>query len=478
MTKLLAILKKAIDNNVLIIVCSCILFLLVELPILTNSRPLTCDEAWYSNSAYNFSQEHWIQNTTVGVGGDANFIYPFIQGILFLIFGYSIFLARFASVLAGLFSILVLFKILKQLNIPNNATLFGLFALIAIPNYHSAFRYARPESWAILFVLLSLLFFIKYLKLYSIKNSLLSGLFCALGFLTHPFTLSVSFAIGILLLFNSFKNKKIIPIIAFTLPLIISAVVFFINDRFFLGNSLDVILARVNSTASTGFLNSIGNNLKIIFDYYILDKNVIYFIPLFFLLLAGLFMKKVNHLAFISSLMGSLAFCFSLLFFSSYGFEILIIYIFIFSIVNIVFIANTPQSKPLIIAISIYLAIMLSANIFYDIKKYEPVNSSLEKELQTIIPKNARVLGPIAFWMFVPQTQYKSTAYILYHKSDITKLTSEFEYFLLFSEDKNNIYKEVFDANQIFKQFSGSKLIYELNTKNYGKVELYSIKTE
>jgi len=215
-SKLLHILNKALNNDVFIIVFSCFLFLMTEIPILTNSRPIMCDEAWYSNPAYNFSQGEWIHNTNVGSGGDANFLFPFIQGIMFTIFGYSIFLARFASVLAGLISIVILFKILKQLKLSNNAVIFGVFALVTIPIYHSVFRYARPESWAILFVLLSLLFFIKYIHSFYNKSILITGIFCALGFLTHPFTFSVSFAIGLMLFIHSAKNKKISPIILFT----------------------------------------------------------------------------------------------------------------------------------------------------------------------------------------------------------------------------------------------------------------------
>lgn len=475
-SRLLTILNEALNNDIFIIVISCTLFLIIEIPILTNSRPIMCDEAWYSNPAYNFSQGQWIHNTNVGSGGDVNFVFPLIQGILFSIFGYSIFLARFTSVLAGLLSIVVLFKILKQLKLPNNSAVFGVFALIAIPIYHSIFRYARPESWAILFMLLSLLFFIKYIHSFSNKRILLAGIFCALGFLTHPFTLSVSFAIGLILFIHSLKNKRIMPLIVFTIPVIISTAIFFLNYIFLNGTTkLFMVFGRVNAI-NAGYLNNIGNNLKVILSYYILNKNAIYFIPLFFLLLSGLFMKKKNRLAFQSSLMGSLVFCLSLVFFTSGGFEMLIYYVFIFSILNIAFIVNTKTSKSILVIISSYLILMFFANIYYDLKKYENVNSSLEKEFQIIIPENAKVIGPTAFWMFIPKTQFKSTGYRWDHVIELKQLPLEFEYFLLFSEDKNNIYQDVYNINQTFKQFSGSRLIYETYSKNYGKIELYSLK--
>jgi hypothetical protein len=477
-SKLISILNKALSNNVFIIVISCALFLMIEIPILTNSRPIFCDEAWYSNPAYNFSQGQGIHNTNVGSGGDMNFVFPFIQGILFAIFGYSIFLARFASVLAGLFSIVVLYKILKQLELPNKAAVFGLIALIVIPVYHSIFRYARPESWAILFVLFSLLFFIKYIYTFSNKNILYTGIFCALGFLTHPFTLSVLLAIGLMLFIHSLKNKRIIPLIIFTIPVIISIAIFILNSIYLLdGTKLYTGFGRVN-TIDAGYLNRIGNNLKVIFSHYFMHKHAIYFIPLILLLLLGLFLKKKNRLVFYSSLMGSLVFCISIILFKNDVLEKLMFYVLVFSILNFALLINTKISKYILIAISAYLILMLFANIYYDIKKYEPVNSLLEKKLQIIILENARVMGPLEFWMFIPKTQFKSTYYRWQHVIDFKRLPSEFEYFLLFSKDGNNIYQNVHDINQIFKQCPGSKLIYETYSKNYGKIELYSLKNQ
>ncbi len=474
-SKLLANINKVLSNNWFIIVSGCILLLLIEMPILTNGRPIFCDEAWYSNPAYNFSQGYWIHNTNVGSGGDTNFIFPFVQGILFAVFGYSIFIARFASVLAGLFSIVVLFKLLKQLKIPNNAAIFSVFALIAIPVYHSVFRYARPEAWAILFVLLSLFFFTKYIYSFSLKSILLAGIFCGLGFLTHPFTLSVSFAIGLILFIHSLKKKRVIPLIVFTIPVIISLSIFFINYVLLLGYSKPLIVFERVNTIKIGYLTRILINLEIIFSSYIMDKNIIFFVPLLFLLLFGLFVKKTNNLAFYSSLMGSLVFCIGLLFFSSGGFEMLLFYVLIFSILNIAFIVNTITSKFILVTISTYLVLMLLANIYYDLKKYEPLNSALEKKLQSIVPENAKVMGPTEFWMFLPGTQYKSTGYRWRRNIDLKRMPSEFEYFILFSKDDNNIYQNVYNINQAFKQYSGSKLIYETYSKNYGKIELYSL---
>jgi len=457
---------------------SCVLFLLIAIPILTDSRPIMADESWYSNPAYNFSQGNGLINTNVGSGGNLNFAFPIIQGILFTLFGYSIFMARFASVLAGLFSILVLFKLLKHLKVPNRAIIFSLFALIAIPVYHSVFRYARPESWAILFVLLSLFFFIKHMQTLSNKCILLAGIFCGLGFLTHPFTLSVSFAIGLILIIQFVKKKRIIPLVAFSIPLIVSYAIFHLNSIYLIGYTKPYRgFGRIN-TLDTHYWDRIGLNLKVIFNSYIMDKNIIFFAPLVLLLLIGLFSMKKNRLAFQSSLLGCLVFCISLVFFSSGGFEMIMYYVFIFSILNIAFLVNTLTSKSILVAISAYLMLMLSANIFYNLKKYDPVNSSLENELQIIIPKNAKVMGPTEFWMFVPKTQFKSTGFRWRGKFDIKQLPSKIDYFLMFSKDKSNIHKKYFDIACAIMEYPGSKLVYASDSKNYGKIELYSIKDQ
>jgi hypothetical protein len=474
-SKLFDIFKKALKKDIYIIGISCALLLLIEIPLLTNSRPITSDEPWYTNPAYNFSQGQLIHNTNVGSGGDSNFIFPLIQGILFAIFGYSIFLARFASVLAGLLAIVTLFKILKQLALTDKAVAFGLFALIAIPIYHSAFRYARPESWALLFVLLSLLFFLKHIQVSSNKSIFLAGVFCALGFLTHPFTLSISLAIGIVVFIRFLKNKRVLPLIAFTIPFIVSAAIFILNFFYLLGHSRTyVLLKRVNSITSDNFAG-IGKNVRLILNSYILDKNAIYFLPLLFLLLAGLFLKKNNHLAFYSSLMGCFVFCTSLVLFSSSGFDMLIPYVLIFSILNIAFIINNNRSRFILIALSSYLIVLLGANIYYDVNKYEPANSLLAKELAVIVPENAKIIGPIEFWMFLPKTRFKATIYRWAQEVDFVQLPLEFDYYLLFSKDRHNKNKYINKINKTLRQYTGAKLVYTTYSKNYGKIELFTL---
>lgn len=467
--------KKALSHDVLVIVIGCALFLAIEIPALTDGRPIMADEAWYSNPAYNFSQGNGLVNTNVGSGGNLNFVFPLIQGILFIIFGYSIFMARFASVLAGVFSIFVLFKLLKQLKLPNSAIIFSLWALVVVPAYHSIFRYARPESWAILFVLLTLYFFIKHIHSPSNLHVLMAGIFCGLGFLTHPFTLCVSFAMGLTLCVQSIKKKSIMPIIAFSIPLIVSYALFYFNSVYFLGLTKAYTgYERVNSI-DAHYWQRVGSNMKVIFSSFIMDKNVIYFVPMVLILLSGLFLKKNNRLAFQSSVLGCLVFAIALAFFSSGGFEMIIYYVFIFSILNIAFLANTITSKSILVSISAYLMLLLSANIYYNLKKYEPVNSALEKKLQAIIPTNAKVMGPTEFWMFVPKTQFKSTGFRWRGKFDIRQLPTKIDYFVMFSADKSYNHKRYSDIACAIKEYSGSKLVYASDSKNYGKIELYSI---
>ncbi len=470
-------LKRALKKDICIICIGCALLLLLELPLLTDSRPITSDEPWYTNPAFNFSQGQRIQNTNVGSGGDSNFMFPLIQGILFAIFGYSIFLARFASVLAGLLSIVTLFKILKQVGLPNKAVAFGLFALIAIPIYHSAFRFARPEGWALLFVLLSLLFLIKHIQDSSVKSIFLAGSFCALGFLTHPFTLSVSLAIGLVVAIRFLKNKRVLPPIAFAIPFIASAAIFIFNFFYLLGHSRTYVLIKRVNSINIDFFDGIGKNIKLILNSYILDKNAIYFLPLVFLLILGLFIKKSNGLAFYSSLLGCFVFCASLVLFESSGLEMLIPYVLVFPMFNIAFIIAANRNKFVLAAVSSYLILLLAANIYYDIKKYEPMNSLLAKELVAIVPENAKIIGPIEFWMFLPKTQFKAIIYRWAHEVDYAQLPLEFDYYLSFSKDRHKIKnKYIHKIDMTLRQYTGAKLVYEIFSKNYGKIELFTLK--
>ena len=62
-----------------------------------------------------------------------------------------------------------------------------------------------------------------------------------------------------------------------------------------------MVFSRVNSV-DTNYLNRIIDDLTDVFNKYILDKNVIYFVPLFSILLLGLFLKKKKSSAFMDNL--------------------------------------------------------------------------------------------------------------------------------------------------------------------------------
>jgi hypothetical protein len=265
------------------------------------------------------------------------------------------------------------------------------------------------------------------------------------------------------------------PIVAFASPLIISYALFYLNTILLYGYTKPYTGAGRVNKLDAAYLNRIGNDIKVIYHSYIMDKNVIYFVPLVLFLLIGLFGMRKNSLVFRSSLLGCLAFCISLGYFSNGGFEMIFYYVFIFSILNIAFMVNSKTNKSILVVISSYLILLLFANIYYDIKKYEPMNSSLEKELRILIPENATVMGPTEFWMFVPKAQFKSITYRWRTAIDLQQLPSQIDYFLMFSKDKANLYQKYNIITQAFKQYSGSKIIYETDSKNYGKIELYSL---
>ena len=467
--------KKVLDiinNNKFIIFGLLLVYLILQVPFLTTGRPVICDEAWYTNSAYNFSQGLWVRNTNVGSGGDVNFIFPLIQGLFFWVFGYSLFLARFVSVIAGLFAIILIYFILNKLNIPKKHIYISLLAVIFIPYFHSVFRYARPESWAIVFVLLSLLYFVKYLNNCTKKNILLIGLFCALGFLTHPYTLSVSFYIGIIILIKAIKNKTLSHLLLYVSPIVFSFVIFIINAYNLIGaDNLQFISERLIKN-DINYLYKIRSTLTGLFSYYIFNKRIIYFLPLTFVLLLGLLYKNKNNLFFQSSLMGISVFFISLIFFSSRGFDVIMSYVFIFSIFNFSFITLIYKQKTILLIIISYLIIMLSASVFHDFNKHETINAKLETKLPIIIAENKKVFGPIVFWLFLPKTQYISSLYRNFNKEkNITALPVNYDYFIIYENDpmkESNIYKPFINS-------SNKKLIYTDFSKNYGKIQVYKL---
>ena len=135
-------------------------------------------------------------------------LYFFIIYLLFKIFGYTIYVARFFSAIVGLLSIYYLYALGKEL-IGKKVGLVAAFLLSInfFHIYHS--QDARPYSLLLLFSIISFFWLLKLLKTPTFKNAIYYGLFVGLMISTHFFGLFVAFShfiIAVLfLLYPKFK---------------------------------------------------------------------------------------------------------------------------------------------------------------------------------------------------------------------------------------------------------------------------------
>lgn len=136
-------------------------------------------------------------------------LYFFIIHLLFKIFGYTIYVARFFSAIVGLLSIYYLYALGKEL-IGKKVGLVAAFLLSInfFHIYHS--QDARPYSLLLLFSIISFFWLLKLLKVPSLKNSIYYGLFVGLMISTHFFGLFVAFSHFIIaVLFLLYPNFKV-----------------------------------------------------------------------------------------------------------------------------------------------------------------------------------------------------------------------------------------------------------------------------
>lgn len=91
-----------------------VIFFLLQLPLIDTSPSIMVDESWYSNTAWNFSIGNGFTNTVPGShGGDDLFLFTFLLGVAFKLFGTSLITARTVSVIGGLVGLIGFFQVLK-----------------------------------------------------------------------------------------------------------------------------------------------------------------------------------------------------------------------------------------------------------------------------------------------------------------------------------------------------------------------------
>ena len=138
-------------------------FLLLQIPFIETVPRIMVDEPWYSNTAWNFSIGNGFTNTVPGAqGGDLLFLFSFLLGIAFKIFGTSLFVGKMISIFGGLIGLSGFLLVIKELRITNRFIVIvsGLLFTFSNVNY-IVFRTVRPESWVVCFAIWSIFYLLK-----------------------------------------------------------------------------------------------------------------------------------------------------------------------------------------------------------------------------------------------------------------------------------------------------------------------------
>ena len=108
--------KTNVLSNRILLLLAVAAFLINQLPCLADMRGMGNDESWYANVAYNLSAGNGLYQTSVGyIGG--NCLYPMLEAVAFLLFGYSLFAVRIASVFCGVMTLVLLHFIMNELHV-------------------------------------------------------------------------------------------------------------------------------------------------------------------------------------------------------------------------------------------------------------------------------------------------------------------------------------------------------------------------
>jgi len=175
-------------------------------------------ETHYLTEARNFAEDGFFENgffipswdyprihdDPSGAHSDTFPTISIIVGLIFNIFGISLFAARLVSILFSLGSIVFMFFLIKLLFKRNDLALLTSSILAILPLAVFFGRQVQLINSALFFCLGGLYFYFKWLKNYSWKYTILFSIFIALGVLTK-----YTFALFVLPMFMVFPFKKL-----------------------------------------------------------------------------------------------------------------------------------------------------------------------------------------------------------------------------------------------------------------------------
>ncbi|MBH49868.1 MAG: hypothetical protein CMG69_03850 [Candidatus Marinimicrobia bacterium] len=478
-----------------------ILYFIFQIPYLTKVPTIMVDEPWYSNTAYNFINGEGFINTVPGSeGGDLLFLFPFIVGIFFKVFGTSLITGKIVSIIGGFISLFGFLSILKELQIKNKIILSvsSLIFIFSNVNY-VVFRTVRPESWVVCFGIWSIYFLLRCFKSNRLYYYSICGLLSGLSFLTHPHGLFFIFLIGILIMKRSFNKNDFKIIISFLSGLFLALVPLFYVIYFIRGEDIFQFFKIFFDSSSSGNpeIIIINNLLNFFNDYTLGAKRIFILFIEIGVIIFGLYFYNKDKRIFIFSFMGLLYF--SLFIISpAYGSrhfgQVLIFSFILIPIILDHYKSNIRVFRVLNFLLVIYLINNIAGDSYLIWRNYNNTSySTLSEKIDKIIPNETNVLTLLNFWFPLKDNNnfndYTRWRFTNYENLDLFLESGEVDYAVIsdyltegktstsnrnIAVVKRNNNKIFYDKIHSYAKQNG-KLLEKINTNGYSDIEIWKL---
>lgn len=443
-------------------------FLINQLPFLSDIRPVMYDEAWYANTAYNFSQGEGFLNTIVGTRGNSNFLLPTLTGIMFWIFGYSLFTIRLTAVLCGVVTLLFLHLCLRELKSSVSAEIAVLAFFVSIALYNTIFRFGRPECASIMCMTGGVWCFLRYMRVNSWGNMIGMSCFAFLSAIAHPYALLFFALAGAVLLFLSIRDKQwnnLAHLVVLMFAAIVALGFIAWVSHAYNGDGEDYVSSRFS-------MSNIFEALPIYIKSCFLSKHTLYMVPLLLISLCCWINKeiRIRVIAYVTIV-------YFVIFPFLFSTDLMMVglgqdYVALLGTLLIApflqQVGDIRRKKLIPIVFCVYCFVNIGISYYYNyFVKYERCNTILQKELREIIPRNAIVFTPIRQYPMIMANKCSSD-------HSWRGMYESFDYIILNSQDKDRYENSI----EIQKKLDDYELIYEHKTKQYGVINVFRKQSE
>ena len=442
-------------------------FLVNQLPFLVDIRPVMYDEAWYGNTAYNFTQGKGFLNTVVGTRGNSNFLLPLLTAGFMRVFGYSLLSIRLTAVFCGVMTLVFLSLCMKQLRMSWKAQALAFLLFVSLPLFNTVFRFGRPECAALMCMAGGLWFYLRYREDTSWPNMVGMSVFAGLAGCAHPYALLLFALLGVDLLVKVIKGKDkkgALKLLLLLLVAVASVMAVAWVSRTYNGAEESYVKDRFS-------IKGIESALPVYFKGAFLSKMSLSFLPLLAIIIVEFVRDNGNRVLALVALVHFLIFPFmfsSDLMMAGLGMDYV-------ALIGAILAASllerlmTEKKRWAVCGFCLYCVFCLGVSYYFNYgSKYERANTVLSKELPKVVSEGAKVFGPIRQWPVLMQTDYQSD-----HTGLPIEQIEAYDFFILNTQDT-----VFYSSYKAFLPIDESKLqlVYEKLTKQYGKVQVYKVK--